>query len=49
MEAVEVDPVIKLKPAEAHRVVTYLERVVPKGANEAAELLALMKRLRGVP
>lgn len=39
---------VKLKKAEAHRVVVYLERVVPKGSNEAAELLSLMKRLRGV-
>lgn len=45
-----VDPVtVKLKEAEAHRIADYLERVVPKGTNEAAELLALMKRLRGVP
>lgn len=39
---------VKLKPGEADRIVVYLERVVPKGTNEAAELLSLMKRLRGV-
>ena len=39
--------VLKLKPAEASRIADYLQRVVP-AQKEAAELEALIKRLRGV-
>lgn len=38
---------IKLKASEAARVADYLQRVVPTQA-EHAELLALIKRLRGL-
>ena len=38
---------IKLKEAEANRIADYLQRVMP-APKEQAEVLALIKRLRGV-
>jgi hypothetical protein len=38
---------VKLRTAEAQRIADYLQRIVPAPA-EHAELLALIKRLRGL-
>ena len=38
---------MKLRDGEAQRIADYLQRVVPKGPQEHAELFALIKRLRG--